>query len=146
MAVSGIRALMNPYKPQTYKDEYPVLLPYLAVFVFVFALWGLVLNTKSIKVDQDGVKVRYIFFPFFSKRYLWSDFEYIIKVKERFRYTDYQALWFIKNNRCIMRFNSRQFSNFRNIQNALKPKIALSREFSNRKILAAFLGIRVQID
>lgn len=64
MAVSGIRALMNPYKPQTYKDEYPVLLPYLAVFVFVFALWGLVLNTKSIKVDQDGVKVRYIFFHF----------------------------------------------------------------------------------
>lgn len=142
----GIKLYLNPYKPQTYQDETPILLPYLSILAVVFFLWGFSISMRIITVDAYGIKIRFLLFPFFVKRYSWSDFDYAIKVRETFRYNEYKAIWLVKNERCILRFNERYYSNFKQLSIALKPKIMMSKELSNVKILAAILGFRVKID
>ena len=125
------------YNDKNAQYAYGILLSINVLFLSLFSS-----QLKYIIITNESITFVNPLLPFFRKTYKWTDFDYFMLTEEDSRYSTYEAVWFIKNDKLKRRFSSFYYSNYQDLKRQIRTQKRSKIEYSQLSQL--FILLRIQ--
>lgn len=101
---------------------------------------------KAITVNADEIRFANPLFPYVSKLYFWSDFDYFILVAEETEHSKIEAIWLIKDELLITRISSGIYTNYEALKRMIPVKNAGYKNVGFSLQAKAILGLKANLE